>query len=219
MNVRPKNFSPKDAQWLGYREYFINVARKSRWSDETCCVKLLGALDSTLLGVTADLPPNFTFGHLLLKLDHINGADFAHVEASHKLNNVKKFENESIALYAERVRTLTNRAYHGYLPAQIDEIALKHFTNGLPTKQGFRLKMKEKQFKTLHEAVVHGSNLDQILHEERLAMSSSNNISRSVEIENEVESNNCNESEMVRKSFDKVSKHLDKIDKQFNKHD
>ena len=139
---------------------------------------------------------------------------------------VKKLENESIALYAERVRRLTGRAYYGYSLEQVDELALKSFINGLPVKQNFRLQMKTQQFKTLHDAVVHGSNLDQIFREERHAASNITPLTRFTEVDSDcdVENDCCfggelDEAIMVRKSFDKVAKQFNKVEKRFNKFD
>ena len=162
-----KNFNSKEMDWLDYRDYFTQISNKANWSDNTRCVKLLEALDSALLGVTADFGADYTFDQLIMKLDHINGADFARREASNKLATVKRKDGESIFFYAEHIRRLVNRAYTNYGPEATDEQAFKAFLQGLPTKQCFRLKMNLTTFPTLHEAVKYGSNLDQVLKEER----------------------------------------------------
>ena len=145
--------------WLDYRDYFIQIANKANWSDNTRCVKLLVALDTALLGVTTKFGSDYTFRQLIMKLGHINGTDFAHCEASNKLATVKK----RWPVYAERIRRLVNRAYTNYSPKVKDEQAIKAFLQGSPTKQGFKLKMKLTTFATLYEAIKYGSNLDQFL--------------------------------------------------------
>ena len=156
-HVRVKNFNAKDTEWLDFKEYFIQIATKANWSDNTCCVKLLAAIDNSLLGVTNGLGPYYNFEQLLAKLDSVNGAEFARREACNKLSSVQRVENESIALYAERVRRLVNRAYSTYSAQAKDEQALKHFIDGLPTKRNFRLNMKLKGFTNLQDAISHGS--------------------------------------------------------------
>ena len=97
-------------------------------------MKLLASLDNSLLGITSGLGPYYTFDQLIAKLDSVNGADFARREACNKLAYIQRVENESISLYAERVRRLIDRAYGTYSPQAKDEQALKHFIDGLTSK-------------------------------------------------------------------------------------
>ena len=95
-HVRVKNFVAKDTDWLDYRMYFSKIANKAHWSDEMKCVKLLGAIDSSLLGSTNELSDDFTFDELLDKLDHVNGFEFARREAENKLSTIKRKDSETI---------------------------------------------------------------------------------------------------------------------------
>ena len=213
-NVRVKNFVSKDTDWLDYRTYFLKVAGKAAWSEDTKCVKLLGALESSLLGSTSDLPDDFTFAQLLDKLDHVNGSEFARKEAENQLMSIKRREGETVVKYAERVRQTVNRAFPYYIDKAKDEQALKAFLQGLSTKHDFRLKMKSMQFKTLHEAVSFGSNLDHVLKEESSARH--NYTSRAVDIDTESESDaDESEVEMFRKTFEKFGKKFDKFEKRY----
>ena len=219
-HIRVKNFNAKEMDWLDFRDYFVQVADKANWSDNTRCVKLLAALDSGLLGVTNDLGSNYTFEQLILKLDHVNGADFARREAKNKLDSVKRKEGESLAFFAERIRRLVNRGYPYYSMEARDEQALKAFVQGLPTKQEFRLRMKLMNFQTLHEAVNYGSNLDQVLKEERY----SSGLSRMVGIGHDDDSDDGDsveegDLESLRKTHDRLGKKLHKFDRRFGNND
>ena len=166
VHVRVKAFNSKEIDWLDYKQYFLQIARKANWSDNTCCVKLLAVLDSSLLGITSGFTDNYTFDDLLVKLDQVNGADFAKREALNKLSTIKRNERETIHMYAERVRRLVNHAFGNYSPPAKDEQALKYFIDGLPSKRNFKLNMKLKGFTNLHDAVSHAALLDHVLAEE-----------------------------------------------------
>ena len=64
-------------------------------------------------------------------------------------------------------QVITNRAYKGYSPGQIDELALKAFLEGLSSIQNFRVQLKTQCFQTLQEAVSYACNVDQIMSEEK----------------------------------------------------
>ena len=167
LNVRIKNYDPKQCDWLDYREYVIQIGNRAHWSDNTKIVKLLAALDSGMLSVTAGLPLDYTFNELLQKIDSISGVQFAKRNATTQLSYVKKREGESVSVYAERVRSLTGRAFRGYAPHQIDELALRAYIEGLPNRQNLRVLMKTQNFQTLQEAICYAANFDQILTEEK----------------------------------------------------
>ena len=103
----------------------------------------MGALEGSLMGITVGLESDVDFPQLLGKLDAIHGIDNAKDDAKARLSSCKKKENpyESIAMFAERVRQLCNRAYPEYSDMGKDEQALRAFLLGLPTKHDFRLKM------------------------------------------------------------------------------
>ena len=64
INICVKNFNPTDHSWIDYRIYFVNIAKKAQWSDNTKCVKLMAALDAGMFGVTDGLGDNFTFDQI-----------------------------------------------------------------------------------------------------------------------------------------------------------
>ena len=204
-NVRVKNFNPTEHTWLDYRTYFTGIADKANWSDNTKCVKLMAALDAGMFSVTDGLPVDYTFDHLISKLDHIQGVEHVRRDATNELAGASRKDDESIPIYGERICRLTSRAYMGYMPYQIDELALKSFLEGLSNKQNFRVQMKAIPFRTLQEAVSYGANLDQILRKERQIMCHS----RSVDVESENEYDGYdddreqNEFESLRKTLDK----------------
>ena len=169
-----------------------------------------------MLGATGDLLPDFTFDELLAKLDHINGCEFARREAENQLASVKRKDSETIVKYAQRVSQLVNRAYPYYPSQARDEQALRAFLQGLSTKYDFRLKMKTMQFKTLHEAVSYGANLDHVLREER--PDRNNVMSRFTEVQSDHESDTEEaEYEMMRKTMEKMGKKFDRFEKKLNK--
>jgi hypothetical protein len=140
----------------------------------------MGALDGNLLGITAGMGNEISVNDLLAKLDAIHGIDNAKNDAVTKLTSCRKQESELVAMFAERVRQLVNRAYPDYREDAKDEQALRAFLQGLPTKHEMRLRMRTMQFKTLNDAVVYGSNLEHVLKEERQQEKDRQNVSRSV---------------------------------------
>ena len=217
-HVRVKNFIAKEMDWLDYRDYFSGVAEKANWSDNLKCAKLLGALDNSLLGITADLAPNYTFQHLLAKLDHIQGAEYASRDARNQLNAIRRRDDESIPIFAERCRRLTSRAYPDYHVEAKNEQALNALIKGLPKEFRFRLKMQS--FAKLYDAVSFASNLDHVMKEERMY---DKHISRSVEVENQHEyvadSDFDSEFEIIRKTQDRLNKQFSKFEKRYGKSD
>ncbi len=109
----------------------------------------------------------------------------------------------------ERVRRLTGRAYTGYLPQQIDELALQAFLEGLPNKQNFRIQMKAIPFQSLQEAISYAANLDQILRNERQG---SHVRSISVDSDDD-ETEDSSEIDILRKAHEYVGKQVQKAEK------
>ena len=218
-NVRVKNFNTKDTDWIDYKTYFEKIAIKAKWSDDTMCVKMLGALDNTLMGSTNELPNNFTYSELVGKLDHVNGSEFARREAQNQLNSMKRTGGEPVVKFAERCRQTVNRAFPYYIDRARDEQALWAFLEGLNNDNDFRVSMKSMQFNTLQEAVSYGSNLDHVLKEEKSSKRQHNQyMSRATDVQtSDVESDGEDpDLEMIRKSFDKVGKQFHKVEKKLN---
>ena len=210
--VRVRNFNSNENDWISYRNHFLGIANKANWNDSTKCVKLLAALDSTHFEVTEGLPYEYTFSDLLGKLDHMYGVEFASRKARNDLKIAKRKDGESIPMYGERVRNLVTRAYVGYRPDQIDELALQVFLDGIPNKQNFRVQMKAIPFKTLYEAIGYGANLDQILEKER-----QNYFNRKTEICDEDLDCSDNEGSFSDDDFENIRKTVDECNKTVKK--
>ena len=166
-HVRVRQFHAKETDWFSYRSYFEAVATQAGWSDRTKSVKLMAALDGSLIGITTGMNGQITYQDLLAKLDSIHGIENAREDAALKLSSCKKKESETVAMYAERVRQLVERAYPTYSKSDKDEQALRAFLLGFPSKYDMRLKMRMVRFSSLHEAVIYGSNLEHILQDEK----------------------------------------------------
>ena len=198
-SVRIRSFVAKESDWFSYRSYFEAVANQAGWSDRTRSVKLMAALDGNLIGITTGMNGQFSYSELLAKLDSIHGIENAREDAALKLSSCKKGDNETVALYAERVRQLVERAYPSYSVRDKDEQALRVFLLGLPSRYDMRLKMRMVKFATLHDAVVYGSNLEHILHDEKQS-GKDQLLGRAVKDDNE-----------LSKAIEKVSKDFEKI--------
>ena len=217
LHVRVKNFVAKEMDWLDFRDYFSQVAAKAGWNDNIKCAKMLAALDSSLLGITADLGENYTFDHLIMKLDHIQGAEYASRDASNQLSSIRRKDLESIPIFAERCRRLAARAYPDYSIEAKNEQALKAMIKGLPKE--FRFRMKLQAFTQLYDAVSYASNLDHVMKEERMY---NRHVSRAIEIDDNDEtdwdeSEQDSELEIIRKTQDRLNKRVSKFDRKFKR--
>jgi hypothetical protein len=196
LSIKVKTFDSRETDWFTYKIYFEAIASQAFWSPRTKCVRLMGALQGNLTGVMAGLPQPIMYKELIHRLDSIHGITNSKEDAILKLQACRKYYDESMNMFAERVRQLVERAFPNFNPIDKDEQALKIFLQGLPTKNDIRLNMRVKAFKTLHEAAIYGARLEQILKDEKHIENnfSNKNVShRSSQIENQ------NESEMTSK--------------------
>lgn len=203
-HARIRQFNAKETDWFSYRSYFEAVANQAGWSDRTKSVKLMAALDGSLIGITTGMNGQITYPDLLAKLDGIHGIENAREDAALKISSCRKKDSETVAMYAERVRQLVERAYPSYTSNDKDEQALRAFLLGLPTRYDMRLKMRLIRFTSLHEAVIYGSNLEHILKDEKQS-EKDQLMSRTVRDEN------VPETEKLSKMVDQVSKDFEKI--------
>ncbi len=167
LSVRVKTFNPKESDWFSYRQYFTYMARLAGWSDRIKCLKLMGALDGQLAGITTGLTQDISFDGLLDRLDAVHGVSTDQQYAMAQLETVSKKSEESVALYAERIRQLVERACPSYSASDKDAYALKVFLKGLPSANEFRFKMRSQMFSNLREAVLYGAHLEHVFRMER----------------------------------------------------
>ena len=165
-NIRVRPFIPKETDWFSYRNYFDSIASMAGWNNRTKCLKLMGALQGNLTGVTTGMTGNVSYLNLLTRLDAIHGVSTDRQDASSKLDCCSKFDGETIPLFAERIRQLVERAHPNFTAGDKEEQALKAFMRGLPSKFNLRLRMRTAMFRNLRDAVTYGSNLEQVLRQE-----------------------------------------------------
>jgi len=128
---------------------------------------LLSVLQGVLTGVATGIAGPLTYDALISRLDEIHGVSSDRQDAISKLDTCRQHENETIAMFAERVRQLIQRAYPNMLPRDKEEQALRVFLQGLPSKNDIRMKMRTAMFPSMREAVVYGTNLEQIIRDEK----------------------------------------------------
>ena len=166
-SVKVRPFISKESDWFTYKTHFEAIASQACWSEKTKCLKLMGALQGNLTGITAGMQYPFRYDQLVARLDAVHGISNDKEDALMKLGSCRKFPDESVPMYGERVRQLVERAFPNYGPNDKDEQGLRVFLNGLPTKHDMRLNMKLKGFRSLREAVSYGSRLDHIITSEK----------------------------------------------------
>jgi hypothetical protein len=110
---------------------------------------------------------NIHYQDLLSRLDTIHGISSDREDAVNKLEFCRKKDDETMAMYAETIRQLIERAYPNFIAVDKEEQALRVFLQGLPSKGDIRLKMRTAMFQRLRDAVIYGTNLEQIMKEER----------------------------------------------------
>lgn len=168
LSIKVRPFDPKEVDWYAYRNFFNSLAEQASWSDRTKTTRLMNALQGSLAGVTAGLPMPITFQSLVARVDSIYGLTNAKEDAGLKLQNCKMEDNESVSLFAERVRQLIMRAYPSYTIRDREEQALRTFLQGLPTKHDMRMHMRMKGFQSLQDAVEFGCRLEQVIKDEKM---------------------------------------------------
>ena len=169
LSVKVKPFDPKEADWYAWRTQFVSIADQAGWTPRTRVLRLMGALQGNMAGVTAGLPSPVTYETLLARIDGIHGLENTREDAALRLQGLRMEPGADggVALFAERVRQLCVRAYPNYTERDREEQALRVFLQGLPTRNDFRYQMRMRDFGTLRDAVEYGSRLEQIIRDER----------------------------------------------------
>ena len=169
LSVKVKPFEPKETDWYAWRTQFVSIAEQAGWTPRTRVLRLMGALQGNMAGVTAGLPSPVTYEALLARIDGIYGLENTREDAALRLQSLRMEPGAEggVALFAERVRQLCVRAYPNYTERDREEQALRSFLQGLPTRNDFRYQMRTRDFSTLREAVEFGSRLEQIIRDER----------------------------------------------------
>ena len=164
-NAKVRPFQPKECDWYSYKDYFEAMAMQARWSDQTKCTKLMGALPVSLTGITSGIHQPFSYEELIARLDSAQGSANAKEDACLKLSSCTQGSEESISMFAERVRQLVERAYpdKDYSDKAKEEQALRAFLQGLSVKHEMSLTMQMQNFTSLREAAKYGSKLGQII--------------------------------------------------------
>jgi hypothetical protein len=193
LSIKVRPFNPRETDWFIFKSHFEAIADQACWSDKTRCLKLMGALQGSLAGVTSGLRPQFTYFDLMSRLDEIHGISNDREDALLKLTNCSKHSSESIPMFAERIRQLVGRAYPRFNNKDRDEQALRYFLAGLPTKYDVRLNMRMKNFTNLRETAAYGARLEQIINDERGHSRQANHVRRIEENESEEEDLNMDD--------------------------
>ena len=167
LSVKVKPFIPRENNWFTYKMHFEAIAAQAGWSERTKCTRLMNSLTGNLLGVVAGLPQPIMYDHLVSRLDAIHGVSNARDHAFLKLTNIQKQVDESIPMFAERVRQLVEQAHPNFIAMDKDEQGLRYFLQGLPPKHDLRMQMRMQNFQTLHEAAAYGARLEQVMLDER----------------------------------------------------
>ena len=207
--VKIAPYNPKQQDWFSYKSHFESLAFKAGWDPETKCIKLLGALEGTMTGITSGMGHNLTYDTLIERIDANQGVSNAKDDAEMKLDicQWKGEKEETISMFGERVRQLTMRAHPSYTAADREHTAIRSFINGLPNKNDFRFRMKLQKFPSLTEAVTYAARVEHILNEERQREGHRRpNTIRKMSLDSEDEEEA--EDLFVRKVADQVSKTL-----------
>ena len=127
LSVKVRPFSQRDTDWFTYKSHFEAIASHAGWSPKTKCIKLMGALQGSLTGVTAGLRHSISYDQLVSRLDSVHGISNDREDALIKLSNCRKGQDEPMPMYGERIRQLIERAYPSYSPGDKDEQAIRVF--------------------------------------------------------------------------------------------
>ena len=164
-NLKVRPFNPKYQDWFTYKTHFESVAKEAGWTPQVKCLKLLGALEGTMTGITTGMS-TLSYPMLINRIDSIQGICNSREDAEIKLDYCRLGSEETVPMYGERVRQLVERAHPAMSPGEKNHCAIRTFVRGLPSKYDFRMKMKMQVFKSLTEAVEHGGRLYNIIQEE-----------------------------------------------------
>ena len=167
LSIKVRGYDPKDVDWHTYISHFEAVANQAGWTLRTKCARLMGALPSSLTGVVSGLPEPLKYTDLVARLDAVHGASSSRDDAIMKLSSCHKANDETIPLFAERVRQLIQRAYPEFTQIDKEEQALRVFLQGLPARHDMRLHMRMQNFHTLRDAAAYGTRLEQVIRDEK----------------------------------------------------
>ena len=167
LQVKIRPFNPKETDWFSYRAHFEGIAIQASWSERTKCTRLLASLQGNLTGIAVGMPSPVRFTDLVARIDGVYGLSNSHEDAALKLSSCRIGQEESVALFAERVRQLVERAYPAFTQVDKEQQSLRAFTGGLPNKHDMRLQMRMKSFNTLREAAEYGSKLEHVIKDEK----------------------------------------------------
>lgn len=165
-HIKVKPFNPRETDWFTYKTHFEALACQAAWTPRTKCVRLMSALQGNLTGIMAGLSQPVTYKQLSNRLDGVHGISNSKEDASLKLNSCRKEHDESIPLFAERVRQLVKRLHPNFTDTDKEEQALRAFVQGLPQRHNLRMQMRIANFKTLQEASAYGARLELIIRDE-----------------------------------------------------
>ena len=163
-NVKVRSSNPKTQDWFTYKIYFNTIAGKAQWDDRMKVLKLLGALDGQLAGVTSGMEDTVTYEALEQNVDSIQGIINAQRDAKLNLDVIALHdkEKETIPLFGERVRQLIDRAYPSYSLADKSQCAIDAFIKGLPKSHDFQLRMNLQEFSSFSQAVDYAAKLEHV---------------------------------------------------------
>ena len=145
----------------------------------------MNSLTGKFLGVVAGLPQPILYQHLINRLDAIHGISNSRDDAILKWSNCQKQRDESIPMFAERVRQLVERAHPNFIDLDKDEQTLRYFLQGLPPKHNLKLQMRMQNFRSLQEAAAYGARLEQVMYDEHRYQNQGPYNHRSMSIEKE----------------------------------
>ena len=163
VHVKVRQFDPSETDWFDYKNYFEAIASQSNWSESTKCAKLLGAIPISLSSVVTGLKTPFAFSELLERIEESQNVICSQEEARIKLVSIKKKSDESIPMFAEKVRQLTQRAYPHYASTDKETHALQAFVQGLSENPDLNFQMQMQSFKTLQEAKQYAMRVDKAI--------------------------------------------------------
>ena len=87
VGVKVRPFLGRETDWFTYKTHFEALASQACWSEKTKCLKLMGALQGSLTGITAGMPHPFRYDQLIARLDAVHGISNDKEDALMKIGN------------------------------------------------------------------------------------------------------------------------------------
>ena len=212
-HVKVRPFNPNEIDWYNYEGYFEAIAAQSNWTENTKCAKLLGALPTSLTGVVTGLRTPFGYRELASRISSSQNVINSQDEARIKLTSMSKEPTESIAMFAEKVRQLTQRAYPHYTDEDKETHSLQAFIHGLSNNVDLVFQMRLQEFRTLQEANNFAMRVEQAVNTKK---GDENKRSFSVRNVNVEESFTHTFTESMRKTVEEMRKVSDNLKKVFS---